>query len=111
MRIRAWRLVVLVSVLVILGMAGQAIAQDYRCPIGQPAAFKPGPEWVPTADCNGWVPPNHPLAKLPVIIDPVVPPVPVMAVQDIYSRIEWPNGSAVGSVTQIQGWALDCIMG
>jgi parallel beta-helix repeat protein len=30
------------------------------CPSGQPSAFKPNPAWVPSQDCSGWVPPDHP---------------------------------------------------
>jgi hypothetical protein len=33
------------------------------CPAGTPSAPQPNPSFVPTEDCNGWVPPNHPLAR------------------------------------------------
>ena len=33
------------------------------CPPGRPSSPRPGPSFVPTADCNGWVPMNHPLAS------------------------------------------------
>ena len=37
------------------------------CPAGQPAAAKPadgpGLMWVPSQDCNGWVPSTHPSAR------------------------------------------------
>jgi len=32
------------------------------CPAGRPASAKPSPSFVPTQDCNGWVPANHPQA-------------------------------------------------
>src|ERR1051326_5299423 len=43
----------------------RAMAQqpsDFGCPAGKPATPSPGPAFVPTFDCNGWVPANHPLA-------------------------------------------------
>ena len=33
------------------------------CPAGQPASPSPGAGFVPTQDCGGWVPANHPLAR------------------------------------------------
>ena len=42
----------------ISGGGGGAVS----CPPGQPPPPKPAPNWVPTADCTGWVPPDHPLA-------------------------------------------------
>jgi hypothetical protein len=33
------------------------------CPTGQPASPKPGPNWEPTQDCSGWLPPGHPAAR------------------------------------------------
>ena len=42
--------------------AAQSPAES-GCPSGQPAAPFPGPGFVPTEDCNGWVPSNHPLAR------------------------------------------------
>ena len=35
-----------------------------ECPAGTPATPQPSPTFVPTQDCNGWVPPNHPLARI-----------------------------------------------
>lgn len=39
----------------------RAFAQN-TCPAGQPAAPSPGAGFVPTQDCQGWVPANHPFA-------------------------------------------------
>jgi 6-phosphogluconolactonase (cycloisomerase 2 family) len=33
------------------------------CPAGQPASARPGASFVPTDDCQGWVPSDHPLAR------------------------------------------------
>ena len=33
------------------------------CPAGTPTSPQPNPSFVATQDCNGWVPPNHPLAR------------------------------------------------
>ncbi|MCA1559070.1 MAG: DUF4331 family protein [Acidobacteria bacterium] len=33
------------------------------CPAGQPSARQPAANFVPTQDCQGWVPPNHPQAR------------------------------------------------
>lgn len=33
------------------------------CPSGQPSSPKPSPNFVPTQDCMGWVPSNHPNAR------------------------------------------------
>jgi hypothetical protein len=33
------------------------------CPAGQPSGPKPASNWVPTQDCQGWVPPGHPNAR------------------------------------------------
>jgi hypothetical protein len=38
-------------------------ADSSPCPAGTPAAGQPSPSFVPTQDCNGWVPPNHPQAR------------------------------------------------
>jgi hypothetical protein len=38
-------------------------ASNGGCPPGQPAAPQPGPGFVPTQDCQGWVPANHPAAR------------------------------------------------
>jgi hypothetical protein len=33
------------------------------CPAGTPASPSPGPSFVPTQNCDGWVPADHPLAR------------------------------------------------
>lgn len=33
------------------------------CPAGQPSSPRPGPNWEPTLDCLGWLPPGHPAAR------------------------------------------------
>lgn len=44
--------------------AGSAAAGDSGpCPAGQPATRSPGPGFVPTDDCQGYVPANHPRAR------------------------------------------------
>jgi hypothetical protein len=43
--------------------AAAAAQSDFGCPAGTPASPRPGPTFVPTEDCQGWVPANHPLAK------------------------------------------------
>lgn len=49
-------------------MAGGSAAP---CPAGQPASPRPASFFVPTADCQGWVPNNHPLAAPPpTVFDP-----------------------------------------
>lgn len=41
------------------------------CPPGRPPTPRPSPAFVPTADCLGWVPSNHPLAGSgPAVFDP-----------------------------------------
>ena len=41
----------------------EAAGQVAGCPAGQPSAPSPGPDFVPTADCRGWVPADHPLGR------------------------------------------------
>ena len=43
--------------------AAEQNPSDFGCPAGQPATPSPGPGFVPTEDCNGWVPANHPIAR------------------------------------------------
>src|SRR3954468_21270421 len=50
--------------------------QDFGCPAGKPASPSPGPAFVPSQDCEGWVPPNHPLARHPGAAPPGPPPSP-----------------------------------
>lgn len=33
------------------------------CPAGQPSSLRPSGSFVPTQDCQGWVTPDHPLAR------------------------------------------------
>ena len=46
---------------------GNSNAQSAACPAGQPGVPKPPDNavitWVPTQNCNGWVPSGHPLAR------------------------------------------------
>jgi hypothetical protein len=88
------------------------------CPAGQPAAPWPGAGFVPTFNCQGWVPANHPLAKPPAepTPNPVTPPLPQDVEQRyIYGRIEVPAtptvSRAAGGITQLSGWAVDCVLG
>jgi hypothetical protein len=47
--------------------AGTALANGGgSCPEGLPNAPKPGPNWLPTRNCQGWVPPDHPAASASV---------------------------------------------
>lgn len=104
------RLITVIGFVILV--SGSARAQDYGCPTGQPTAFKPGADWVPTQDCQGWVPPSHPLARK--IVTPVVPPPLPSAVEarTIYARIESPNdGGTVTSIQAVSGWAVDCALG
>jgi len=43
--------------------SASASSDTSDCPAGTPASPQPNPTFVPTQDCNGWVPPNHPLAR------------------------------------------------
>lgn len=63
---RFGRLALLCSLtMILIGVVdrGTAAAQTAGCPAGQPASASPGPGFVPTLDCQGWVPANHPLAR------------------------------------------------
>lgn len=43
------------------GTSGETPASSSGpCPAGQPSSPKPDPSWVPSQDCSGWVPPDHP---------------------------------------------------
>ena len=46
---------------IISGAAG-GTGMGMSCPPGQPASPRPAEFFVPTQDCQGWVPNNHPLA-------------------------------------------------
>ncbi|MEO7271754.1 MAG: beta-propeller fold lactonase family protein [Vicinamibacterales bacterium] len=53
----------LAALLVVVVDRSPAAAQGSACPAGQPASPSPGAGFVPTLDCLGWVPANHPLAR------------------------------------------------
>lgn len=42
------------------GRSGDAPPSGGPCPQGQPSSLRPGPTFVPSQDCQGWVPPDHP---------------------------------------------------
>jgi hypothetical protein len=44
------------------GFAGSMLGGS-PCPAGSPASSQPNANWVPTEDCQGWVPPDHPAAR------------------------------------------------
>ena len=88
----------------------------FGCPAGLPASPWPGPAFVPTYDCQGWVTPSHPLAKPPTTTQPqpTTTPLPQDVEQrDIYGRLEMPTtvSRSAGGITTIGGWAADCILG
>ena len=93
--------------LVIQPVAGQTV-----CPPGKPSSPWPGPAFVPSRDCEGWVPKDHPLAGDDVLTPPTGI-VPAAAAQDIYSALEVPRllSAAAGGLTQIRGWVVDCPLG
>jgi hypothetical protein len=105
----------LLGVVVALALASPVDAQTFDCPAGQPASLSPGPTFVPTYDCLGWVPANHPIAKAPVAgaPTPTAPlPAPSVVTQDIATGIDFPrSGGVYSSVTSLSGWALDCTLG
>ena len=45
------------------GTPGSGTGAAGPCPAGQPASPQPGPSFVPTMNCQGWVPSNHPDAR------------------------------------------------
>ncbi|MEN3338924.1 MAG: hypothetical protein V7647_2600 [Acidobacteriota bacterium] len=45
---------------------------SFGCPAGTPPAPSPGPAFVPTQDCQGWVPRDHPLARRATAFDQVI---------------------------------------
>lgn len=105
------RLLTLVCVLLL--SASSAFAQSFDCPVGSPASLRPGPSFVPTTNCQGWVPANHPLARRPI---DTAPPPPALDDRIILTHIEFPTaGSTVsasrGGINQLSGWALDCPLG
>lgn len=97
--------------LIVLFFASTASAQT--CPVGSPATPWPGPAFVPTSDCKGWVPANHPTASalLPAPSGET-PPVSLVG-QDIYTKLEGlpAQVSAAQGIRSLQGWAVDCALG
>jgi hypothetical protein len=73
---------------------------------------------VPTTNCQGWVPRNHPLAMPD---DPAMPNLPppsglmppaALAGQSIYTALELPAVvSSVLGLRTLQGWGVDCALG
>lgn len=103
----------LVVVAAVLCLARAASAQT-TCPAGMPASPWPGPAFVPTADCQGWVPANHPLAG-PVVAPPTgeMPPGALIS-QNIYAGLEGLPTSvsaSAGGIRSFSGWAVDCALG
>lgn len=101
---------VVLSVTILTARAASA----QTCPPGQPASPWPGPAFVPTADCRGWVPANHPLAA-PIAPAPtgIMPPAALVA-QDIYSALEGlpaTVSASAGGIRAFSGWAVDCALG
>lgn len=47
--------------------------EDFGCPPGMPPGNSPGPAFVPTQDCSGWVPRDHPFAHRPAGAPPPAP--------------------------------------
>ncbi len=101
----------LLSVVLVLLSFGSASAQT--CPTGSPATPWPGPAFVPTADCRGWVPANHPGAG--TFLPPPTGEMPPasLASQDIYTRLDGlpAQVSASQGIRSLQGWAVDCALG
>jgi hypothetical protein len=106
----------LIGLFVLFASASIAHAQTFDCPQGMPASLYPGPAFVPSLDCQGWVPANHPLARRPVSTP--APPVAPPAIEErvVYAKIETPTAggtfsASAGGISQIGGWALDCPLG
>lgn len=61
---KTWKVCCAVGVTVLVGAIWTAtmvptLAQS-PCPAGKPPGPNPGPAFVPTANCEGWIPANHP---------------------------------------------------
>lgn len=82
-----------------------------HCIPGQPSSPWPGPLFVATLDCQGWVPMNHPAA--PPQDPPAQPAVPAVlsASQDVIVVIETPRATPTGPISLVSGWALHCRLG
>lgn len=97
---------------VVLLSALSASAQT--CPPGQPSSPWPGPAFVPTADCQGWVPANHPQAPTTIHLPGPTGEVPAAAAQNIYSGFTGVPATvraSQGGLQAIAGWATDCALG
>jgi hypothetical protein len=92
-------------------MAAPASAQT--CPTGQPASAWPGPAFVPTADCQGWVPANHPSASANLPRPTGEMPPAALVAQDIYTNLEGlpSQTNASTGIRSFGGWAVDCALG
>lgn len=98
--------------LVVLLLPATVYAQgNAHCSPGQPSSPWPGPLFVATFDCKGWVPSNHPLAPPPET--PAQPTVPAVlaATQDVIVVIESPRATPTGAISSVSGWALHCRLG
>ncbi len=61
---KTWRVCCAIGVAVLVGAiwtatTGPSLAQS-PCPAGKPSSPNPGAGFVPTANCEGWIPANHP---------------------------------------------------
>ena len=61
---KTWRACCAIGVAVLVGAiwtatTGPSLAQS-PCPPGKPSSPNPGSGFVPTANCEGWIPANHP---------------------------------------------------
>lgn len=96
-------------VLSVTSAAGQS------CPAGMPASPWPGPAFVPTANCRGWVPATHPDAGQTTPRPTGILPPFALIEQDIYTGLEGlpASISAFGGhgLRSLRGWAVDCAMG
>ena len=84
---------------------GEAAAQTDGCPAGQPSSPFPGPGFVPTTDCQGWVPADHPLARTGRRPDPSPPPPPATPTACPAGQPASPSpGPGFVPTTDCQGW-------
>ena len=61
---RTWKVCCAIGVAVLVGAIWAAttapVVAQAPCPPGKPSTPSPGPLFVPTANCEGWIPANHP---------------------------------------------------
>lgn len=96
---------VILAALAALALAVPAAAQCI------PPTPRPAPFFVPTADCQGWVPETHPSAPVPPAPLPAAAQT-VLAPQGIYAELEVPASVSAGiGITMLAGWAVDCALG